>query len=469
MEVNFEYRPLPVHTPFHTSTARERAAAGAFGSGKSYASVAEAIAWCLEQPGIEGAIVRKTVPELKRATEPVFKKLLPAELWKSGKASRSGGHLESFLFPNGSLLWFLSMDDWNKHRSLNLGFIAYDEMNEIDEESYLGMLSRVRQRDITAEARNAGYTHEITRRGIWGAFNPSGHDWIWRRFHPDSPTREKNTEMFTSTTLDNPYLTPEYVESLLGYPKPWIQRYVLCSFDDFAGSIYDEWSYDTHVIPDVKPEAGRVFWMGLDPGTRAPTAGLWVWVDQEQRRLVGIADYEEPGLAVTEHAAAWKRIEAQHRMSVRWRVADPNSITQRDRGTALSLQTQYAQQGFQFGLGASSDKDRIPALGQLINLRRFVVTQSCARTFEAIKQYQWKDLTPAERSRGEDPKETPLKKDTHLVECAQYLAGRQMKTPKLQVPLHPDEFQDEIWRAVKKQNRRSRTRRPSHDLGGLNV
>src|ERR1700761_8177807 len=99
---------------------------GAMGSGKTYASVAEAIAWALEQPGIEGAIVRKTVPELRRATEPVFRNILPADLLSASKTTRSGGHLESITFPNGSRIWFLSMDDWNKHRSLNLGFIAYD-------------------------------------------------------------------------------------------------------------------------------------------------------------------------------------------------------------------------------------------------------------------------------------------------------------------------------------------------------
>ena len=400
MNITFSYRPLPIHAAFHKSTSYERALFGAFGSGKTYAVIAEAIAWALEQPGIRGCVIRKTVPELRDTTEPIFRELLPPELWKSGKERRSGGHMESFTFPNGSVVLFRSLDDWNKHRSLNLGFIAYDEMNEIDEESYLGMSSRVRQRDITADARNAGYTHEITRRGIWGATNPSGHDWIWRRFHTDSKDMAASTAMFTSTTLDNPYLPPEYVESLLTYPKPWVQRYVLCSFDDFAGQIYEEWMYDTHVIKPIEPKPGRTFWMSLDPGTRAPTAGLWVWADSENGRLVGVADYEEPGLAVTEHAKAWRQIEAQQRMNVRWRVADPNAITQRDRGTVLSLQTQYQQQGFNFNLGASSEKDRIPALGQLINLRKFVVTSDCERTYEAIKQYQWQDLTPAERSRN---------------------------------------------------------------------
>jgi hypothetical protein len=31
-------------------------------------------------------------------------------------------------------------------------------------------------------------------------------------------------------------------------PTPWVKRYVLCNFDDFGGQIYQNWSYDTHVV-----------------------------------------------------------------------------------------------------------------------------------------------------------------------------------------------------------------------------
>lgn len=63
MVINFEYKPMRVHESFHRSTTFERMLFGAFGSGKTYAIVAEAIAWCLEQPGIHGLVIRKTVPE----------------------------------------------------------------------------------------------------------------------------------------------------------------------------------------------------------------------------------------------------------------------------------------------------------------------------------------------------------------------------------------------------------------------
>lgn len=461
--VVFGNKSLQVHQPFHTSTAYERCCFGAFGSGKSYTGCDEAIAWCLEQPGVRGLITRKTIPELRDTTEPVFAERVPPDLWNAGHITRAGGHFDTFTFPNGSQILFRSIDDWRKHKSLNLGFIFYDELSEFDEETYIAMRGRVRQKDLTPEARARGYTGKITRRGIWASTNPEGRDWVYRRFHPDSKDRQDGTAAFFSTTLDNPYLPPEYVQSLLEMPKPWIQRYVLCQFDDFAGRIYEEFNWDDHTVEHPNWNQLQIHrplvWMGMDPGTENPTAGLWCWMDVENRTLIGIAEYEQPGLAVDQHVMAWKAIEAQQRMLVRWRVADPNSITQRDRGSAIQLATQYAKQGFNFNLGASSHNDRIPALAHLIHLRRFKLSrQACPKTYEAIKDYQWKDLTPAQRASGENPKQEPLKKNDHLVNCAEYLAGRE--SPIL--PIHrkriPRHLGEEVSMNIRKQLRARRRR-----------
>lgn len=478
--IEFGNRSLRVHEQFHRSRAYERCNFGAFGSGKSYTLCDEAIAWCLEQPGIRGLITRKTVPELRDTTEPVFAERMPPDLWNAGRLHRTGGHFDRFIFPNGSEVLFRSIDDWRKLKSLNLGFIAYDELSEFDRETYIAMRARVRQRDITPEARALGYTGSITRRGIWAATNPEGHDWVWAYFHPDSKELQEalrkgdSRASFFSTSLDNPYLAPDTLESYFQMPQPWIERYVLCQFDDFQGRIYDEWTWDTHTVehPNWRRLGinGPLVWMAMDPGTENPTAGLWVWVDRDNRRLVGIDEYELPSVTVDMHAQSWRRIEAEQQMQTGWRVSDPNAITQRDRGTMISLQTQYAKQGFHFNMGASADGARIPALAHLIHLRRFVVSrQKCPKTFEAIQNYQWKDLTPAQRAAGENAKEQPLKKNDHLVNCAQWLAGREAPM----APIHrrgvPKDFNAEIHQAIRKQLRTRRARRgaPKNAIGSV--
>ncbi len=468
-KIEFAYRPLPVHSDFHKSGAYERFLFGAFGSGKTWGICAEAIAWCLEQPGIRGLITRRTVPELRDTTETVFFEILPYELYKAGEVKRTGGHVESFTFPNGSKVLFRAIDDWNKHKSLNVGFIAWDEVDEFDEETYMGMSSRVRQREPTPEGQQYG-AGKIARRGMWAASNPGGHNWVWRRAVNDL-TRLDTTEYWKSTSFDNPYLPPEYIDSLLLYPPQWVRRYVLCQFDDFAGQVYEDWNWDEHVFKkELKNTRAHTYWMGMDPGTRNPTAGLWVVVDQDgelsgkPRTLIGIAEYQQNYTSADKHAAEWRTIEAKHQMNVRWRVSDPNSLPVKDRGSNMGLDEQYRRLGFNFALGPSRHDDRIPMLGQLIVARRFLVTPNCPITYESIKNYQWEDLTPAQRTKGLDPPDRPKKKDDHPVDCAQYLSSRWVSPPRRQLEVPPEDFNQEIWNALKKhkENKLTLAGIPSH-------
>lgn len=443
-EVTFRYESLPIHVPFHTSGAYERCLFGAFGSGKTYGLCAEAIAWALEHPGIRGLITRKTVPELRDTTETVFFEILPNEIYKAGEEKRAGGHVERFIFPNGSEILFRSIDNWEKHKSLNVGFIAWDEADEFDEETYLGMSSRVRQKEPTPLGRQRGAT-TIARRGMWCAANPAGHNWLYYRFVDPSKRTDKG-EWFRSTSFDNPYLPPEYISSLLDYPEPWVRRYVLCQFDDFAGQIYEDWGWDSHVIKPIDPYPdGSTFWMGMDPGTRSPTAGLWVWVDKDNGRLVGVKEYQENYTAATEHVKNWRAIESKLKGPITWRTADP-SVNTHERETNNVLADVYRRMGYSFHNGPRQHKDRIPPLANLIHTGRFVITEECPQTYEAIKNYKWEDVTPTQRSKGVDPPEKPLKKDDHLVDCAQYLAARWVRPTPVQDMNKGETFSEKINR-----------------------
>jgi PBSX family phage terminase large subunit len=467
VNIQFDYTSLPIHRPAHESTAFERALFGAFGSGKTYWLCAEAIAVCLEQPGTRALITRKTVPELRDTTETVFFDILPTELYNAGLPTRTGGHYKDFTFPNGSQVLFRSIDDWTKYKSLNVAWIFWDEADEFDEETYMGMASRVRQRDPTKEAKALGHG-EVTRRGMCLATNPAGHNWIYNRFIPPE-TRQPNTAYFKSTSFDNPFLPPEYLEMLLQAPEDWVRRYVLCQFDDFAGQIYGDWNAADHRVPMPKLiDPRETFWMGMDPGTRSPTAALWVWLDQKNRRLVAIDEYQQSYTAAKQHADTWRAIEGKHRMKPKWRVADPSVMTT-DRGTNMTLHDQYQRLGFNFQLGPRTHKLRIPMLGQMIYLRKFVVAESCPMTFEQIASYKWEDISATMRARGVDAPEKPLKRNDHLVDCAQYLSSRWVK-PMQDAHVRPaPDFSQQVHTAINKQLRRKRQGRQSHALGGVRV
>lgn len=211
-------------------------------------------------------------------------------------------------------------------------------------------------------------------------------------------------------------------------------------------------------------------WMGMDPGTRNPTAGLWVVVDQTKRRMVAVAEYQQSGLSADVHAAAWSQVERKWHKP-RWRVSDP-SIMVRDRGSNMSLHSQYLKLGYNFDLGPSKHKDRIPMLGKLIHLNQFQCTPDCPILFEQLKSYRWEDLTPQMRSSGADPREVPVQGDDHLVDCAQYLSSRWILPVK--DVLEPEELTPwertsrEIHRKTRAQARAGRLS-GDHDLGGIPV
>lgn len=475
-DIVFTYKPLPVHVPFHESSSRYRMMFGAFGSGKTYGVLIEAIAWMLEYPGIRGAIARKTVPQLRDAEEPIFLELLPQAFLEKCEIRKSGGHIERIVFPNGSTVLFRSLDDPLKWRSLNLGFIALDEANEASEDDWNEIASRVRQVDPTAEARAAGYTSPITRNGMFGATNPAGHDWVWRLFHPDSPAHKDGYESFISRTIDNPYLPQEFVESLLSMPKSYIQRFVFCQFDDFAGRIYEEWNEERHLraAPQLTREQWRseIIFMGMDPGTRAPTAAVWVWQDKMNERLHILRDYEVPGVSAKQHADNWKRLEAQSGQLPNLRLADINSITQRDRGSGVSLQAQYGRLGFHFRTATNVQNITIPTLGNLIHQNRMVCSPEARATFDAIRDYQWVDLTPVQKQQNIEGPDTVLKRNTHLVEATQYVASRgvTLRKPHPYANLTADQaWNKEIHDSLKRDRRARLTPKTNHDLGPIRV
>ena len=288
----------------------------------------------------------------------------------------------------------------------------------------------------------------------------------------DTKSEVKNTAYWKSTSFDNPYLPPEYIESLLQYPQQWVRRYVLCQFDDFAGQIYENWGWDSHVVklkkPDLlhKPE----FWHAMDPGTRSPTACVWCVVDPDgslggvPRSLIAVAEYEHSYLEASKHAETWRQIERQHAPNVTWRVADP-SIKTTDRGSNMELHTQYQRLGFNFALGPRTHQQRIPMLGTMIEQRRFLATENTPRLYEAIKNYQWVDLTPQQRAKGLDAPERPLKKDDHLVDCSQYITSRFVSPVKHAKENVPQDFNAEIHDTIKRQIQGQQDLKGSHQPG----
>lgn len=445
--ITFPFAPLPVHLPYHASSARIKCAIGGVGSGKTAALCMEAIRFALAQAGSDMILTRRTVPDLRRSTEKELFEVLPDELEKACKISRLGGHVESIKFPNHSMLTLIGMEDWNKQKSMNLAWIGIDEGSEQTRVNIEGILTRLRQTKPLKGApplpRGAQMLNQMAI-----ASNPAGQDHLYEMF-VDPNTRRADSTIHLSTPMDNPFLPPAYIDMLLEMPVPYIRRFVECRFDAAAGRVYPELDYNTHVVPAMRPGYyGETMFMAMDPGIMAPTAVLWAEIDKKNGRIVVVGEYQEEGRGAPDHAAAWRTREARMRGSrVTRRVADPN-IAKRDQGTTMELADIYGRLGFNFERGPVRQDIRIPALANLIATKQIQFSTACPVVFDQIQNARWEDQLARLRDLGEF-REQIKKGNDHLHDCAQYLSTIYVAPARRSVEARPAavtaEDIDEAW------------------------
>lgn len=494
MDVAFNYTPFPVHVPFHQTSAREKAAIGAVGSGKTIALCADAILLGLQQPGSRILIARQTVPSLRDTTEHEFLSLLnsvPEELEGVQKKTlydlcevrRSGGHVDRLMLPNGSEYLFRSLDDWRKLMSLNIAAFYIDEASEIAVESYLGLMTRIRQTEPTQQAQRMGY-RTIERRLAAICMNPNGHDWAWEYFvngpeqlratgEEKAIAAANNRRYFRSTSFDNPTLynpdgTPgDFLQSLLTMPEIWVRRYVLSEFDAFEGQIY-EFGHEQHVYTHFDPPQDWDRAMSLDWGLRNPTAIIWAardpktnvwhvyreWQSYDQMNQMS----RESRITPTVHEVAATIRSLERGEKIRWRIIDPSSH-KREADSGKSVHYWLSHYGLVFQNGIQDYSSRINSLGQMLKQRQIVFSTEVPQTTIAIQQYRWSDVAA---KRDTNAPERPHKHNDHLVNAVEYLATIFVAQPTVSTPVvdktDKELLHDEIWAKVKAETSRKMQR-----------
>jgi PBSX family phage terminase large subunit len=442
-DIQLAYRPFPVHQPVHQSSVREKAMFGSVGSGKTLALCGDAIMLGLAQPGSRILVARQTVPSLRDTTEREFVGLIntipddldgiqKTTLFEQCEIRREAGHIRSIMFPNGTEYLFRGLDDYNRLMSLNLAAFYVDEAHEIDANTYLALLTRLRQNQPTPEAKRLGVKwdpYHIRQHAVI-AMNPNGHDWAWDYF---VNTSDSDRRYWRSSSFDNPTLylpdgrPSKFLENLMTFPEQWIRRYVLAEFDTFEGQILS-FDYERHVKQHFNPPPDWERAMGFDWGLRNPAAAVW-WArpvgtrkwfqyrefvshnpfDRHERELAGT-------MTVPQVASRIRALERGEK--IKWRAADP-AIRNRGHEHGKSVAHYLAEQGLYFQYGLRDYTSRINALNHLLVSDELELSTECPVTAMMFQQYHWRKLSA---QRDSDGPERPAKKDDHLVDAAQYLA-----------------------------------------------
>jgi len=235
----------------------------------------EAIFHCMEYPGSNSILMRKTMPDLKRTVIDKFLADVPKSLYERGSQERGtfnkSDHIVYFPPVNGkqSKLYFAAcerVEDVGKYLSTEFVFIGFEELGEFPYLIYDAM-----------EGRNR-CTVPGSRPCMAGVTNPMGIGWgwikrLWKDHLPahgmDPEKYEPNDYQFIHSTVDqNPILSQDkaYIASL--EKSPLRDKIRWGNMETISGQYFANFEASRHILPREAFlfEAWQPVWAGWDYG-----------------------------------------------------------------------------------------------------------------------------------------------------------------------------------------------------------
>lgn len=275
---------------FHTS-ATELLYGGAAGGGKSYLKRTSAIRWCVEVPGVQVYLFRRTLTDLRdnHLRGPTNFHVMLDPYVQSGHVKYRAVENE-FSFWNGSVLHLCYCDtesDVEKYRGAEIHVLLMDELTHFTEYQYRFLRSRVRLAGLRVPAQYAGRLPRIE-----AASNPGsiGHAWVKRTFVTPKPAMEiwrasseeggMLRQFIPARLADNEYLTkddPAYADRLRGLGADALVRAMLeGDWDIVAGQAFEKLRREVHGVEPLDPPEDWQIFGSLDWGSTRPYSfGLW--------------------------------------------------------------------------------------------------------------------------------------------------------------------------------------------------
>lgn len=212
---------------------------GGYGSGKTFSGSLLGILLALRYPGIVGLVGAQTVGLLRDTT---LKQYLE-HLDNMGIQYSYAKTESKIIFENGSEILFRHLEEDDKLKSLNLGFVEIEEMSDIPYATFLMLLGRLRQE------KKPGW-HNFRYR-LFGHTNPEqSRGWIYENFvtHPKS-----NYRRVLAPSTDNIYLPKGYLDTMKeSYNEDYYNMYVLGKDIDFAqGLLTKHFNKDAQVLEEI--------------------------------------------------------------------------------------------------------------------------------------------------------------------------------------------------------------------------
>ena len=348
-----EGTPNKKQEEFFISTKRHIAYGGARGGGKSWAMRRKFVLLCLQYPGIQCLLLRRTLPELRENHQlPLQRELYGFVKYNSDE--------KSFVFPNGSRIRLGYCDtesDVYQYQGQEYDILGLEEATHFTES----------QKDFLLTCNRSTRTDIHPR--VYYTSNPGniGHAWFKRLFidrEYRNKERPEDYEFIQALVYDNDVLmkaNPEYVESLENLPEDMKKAMLYGDWNVFEGQFFSEFDSTVHVIKPFKiPEDWRIY-RTLDYGLDK-CACYWIAQSSDNHFYVIDGLYEselivsEASKKIKEIDTKWlERTNGSNKKEIEVPIAPPD-IWSRDGQTGKSAADLFYENGINWYKG---NNDRI--------------------------------------------------------------------------------------------------------------
>jgi len=269
------YAPSPRQEAFHACSAAWRWYCAGYGSGKTTASVIEAVrAATVTHPGYVGIAAAPTYALLFQAWVAEWERWVPRAAWSLRRDPLTGPRIE-MPTPSGlSVIYLRSTDRPSSNEGINAAWLCFDEASrENDRAAFDVLASRVR-RGYPGRQRTIILTGPPMTRRHWTAqefgSGPGGE------YTGDALTwRSGARAVVRARTRDNPHLPSDYEANLRARPgasRAWCAQWLDAEFGAMEGQVYEAFSREHHVVPaaSLRGRQWRRIVAGVDWGWAHP-------------------------------------------------------------------------------------------------------------------------------------------------------------------------------------------------------
>jgi len=369
-----EIRVIPKYADLLFDKSSDLILYGSAGAGKSYFAAQKTLVYGLQYPVSKILVTRKTFPALR-----ITSLALIRELFEKYRIPYEENKAEGVItLPNRSLIYFKSLDDPKKIRSLNLDFAWIEQAEEITYSDYMEIKRRMRG--------NAGYLQVLM------TVTPEGYDhWIYQYFWEGKRGKKVHFSYKDNKKLPEQYI--EELEKLKDTDEELYRKYVLGEWGKLTNSIYNNWSIGE--IEKIDEWIG-----GVDFGFNNPSVFLLIGVGDNQiyvkkeiyRRGLTNREFGELILNLLKESGISKDI------NIYCDSAEPDRIEELKR---MGLNTYPAEKEVLVGI-------------DFVKRQKIFIDPECVNTIKEIKGYKW------ETDKNGNVLDKPVKFNDHSMDALRY-------------------------------------------------